>query len=118
MDGTIMPTQFEWAWQHPERSLQFKHAATSTQQLQKVAKAKQKRTPYKLSILWHMFQLPRWSRMPLRLHIVNSELLSTIMNAHSKTPFSPLPKHVLCTFGAMDQLPFAFDNGKHDEGTA
>lgn len=74
----------------------------------KPANKNRNKLDFKLSVLFQMLQLNRWRFWPLKLHF--------LQRVPVEKHICGLPRHIMCTFGSWDRIPYSFDNGVHDEG--
>ncbi|CAG8692154.1 4367_t:CDS:2, partial [Ambispora leptoticha] len=83
-------TQFEWAWQKEGHSRHLHNKKRPTNKL-----------PRKLDTLMELMRIRYFSRWPLKLHIVES-------NVAKKMDFSKFPKHVKITYGPLEKMSYTF----------
>jgi hypothetical protein len=93
--------QFEWAWQHPERSLDLRDAAA------RLGRKARYGVRGKVLMLMEMLNTPPWLHFPLKLRFLRAEY------AQLRAGASPLPPHVQVTVGPLEDLEVD-ENG--DEG--
>ncbi|KAJ3041511.1 Structure-specific endonuclease subunit SLX1 [Rhizophlyctis rosea] len=91
--------QFEWAWQFPHLSRHFK----STYPGAYTGTPRERLLPTKLRVLSDMFHLSHWSRWPLRIHFLNSDIALQF----SALPTAP-PKHIDIKCGPMESVQHEF----------
>ncbi|KAJ9065843.1 Slx4p interacting protein [Entomophthora muscae] len=90
--------QFEWAWQKPHLSRYINrnfpgiyHKKTSEQFL-----------PTKLRVLVHLLQCSGFSRWPLNLHFLISQVQDQFNKNLKSDPSSMIPNHIPITFGSLN----------------
>eukprot|EP00850_Spirogloea_muscicola_P021996 SM000272S10263 [mRNA] locus=s272:85777:87328:+ [translate_table: standard] len=90
--STVDALQFEWAWQHPTRSLAVRGAAAAlgAALLRRGARGK-------LALAFAMLALPKWRSMPLQVQFLSTKYAG----AAGKTP----PPHVAVCVAPVDDLP-------------
>lgn len=86
----VTALQFEWAWQHPEVSLDVRAAA------QRLGKKRLQGVQGKVRLLHEMLNLEPWRYFPLSLHILSSA------HAPLRAQCPPLPAHIAVTFAPLE----------------
>uniref|UniRef100_A0A1D2A861 Structure-specific endonuclease subunit SLX1 homolog n=1 Tax=Auxenochlorella protothecoides TaxID=3075 RepID=A0A1D2A861_AUXPR len=100
----VTALQFEWAWQHPEVSLDVRAAA------QRLGKKRLQGVQGKVRLLHEMLNLEPWRYFPLSLHILSSA------HAPLRAQCPPLPAHIAVTFAPLEDLDPGYDIA--DESTS
>ncbi|KXS17726.1 hypothetical protein M427DRAFT_96667, partial [Gonapodya prolifera JEL478] len=130
--------QFEWAWQHPQDSRHFKQPppepilSSSGVHLGVPPFSDRHATlSHKLLALSVALRLPHWSRWPLSIHVLHSEVIGSLW---TEACCWPLPGHVRITWGTWQNIgewgagfansatdawpwPWTGDEGKRRQGT-
>lgn len=63
--------QFEWAWQHPQKSRRLQHVARK--------KSREKPFDFYLTVLGEMLQVGPWQRLPLTIRWLNNALATDFL---------------------------------------
>ncbi|KAH7618490.1 hypothetical protein Ndes2526B_g07435 [Nannochloris sp. 'desiccata'] len=84
--------QFEWAWQHPEKSLDTREAAA------KVGKKARYGVRGKVLMLMEMLNTSPWKHYPLKIQFLRGE------HAQLRAGCPEPPQHVLITVGPLEDL--------------
>ncbi|KAG7666556.1 hypothetical protein KSW81_005208 [Nannochloris sp. 'desiccata'] len=84
--------QFEWAWQHPEKSLDTRDAAA------KVGKKARYGVRGKVLMLMEMLNTSPWKHYPLKIQFLRGE------HAQLRAGCPEPPQHVLITVGPLEDL--------------
>eukprot|EP00249_Psilotum_nudum_P020754 c27833_g1_i2 orf=270-1952(+) len=87
----VAALQFEWAWQHPLKSVAVREAASSLKSLRGISG--------KIKLLYTMLTLPGWKSICLTVNF-----LSTSHIQHTKG-CPALPSHMRVKVGSLDELP-------------
>eukprot|EP00850_Spirogloea_muscicola_P002229 SM000008S22318 [mRNA] locus=s8:1031964:1033502:- [translate_table: standard] len=105
--STVDALQFEWAWQHPTRSLAVRGAAAAlgAALLRRGARGK-------LALAFAMLALPKWRSMPLQVQFLSTK--------YAGAAGKPPPPHVAVCVAPVDDLPCysgggAASNVEHDD---
>ncbi|XAR58851.1 hypothetical protein NMG60_11014415 [Bertholletia excelsa] len=88
--SNISALQFEWAWQHPSRSLAVRNTAASFKSLSGLAK--------KIKIGCTMLTLPTWHNLHLTLHFFSTKYMEQSAGCPS------LPEHTRIQVCPMDKF--------------
>ena len=124
--------QFEWAWQHPDRSRQFIKSRKSSMEAI-TAPAPASSTPRmpvtvkdKLAVLYTMLRRPSWRRWPLSVHIMDVSLVEAwndLEKSYKEESSETLPSKntdTLCPIpmsnGPLDDLKSHFSDRGHRQG--
>jgi hypothetical protein len=92
--------QFEWAWQHPDRSLDVRPLAAA------LGRKAQYGVRGKVRLLLEMLHAPPWRHLPLSLHFLGGE--GAAMREGGPAP----PPHMALSVGPLEDLP----QGGEEEG--
>ncbi|GLJ32660.1 hypothetical protein SUGI_0657120 [Cryptomeria japonica] len=87
----VSALQFEWAWQHPTRSVVLKNAAASIKPSQGIRR--------KIKLLYTMLTLKKWNSLNLTVNF-----FTTKHNKHTKD-CPPLPPQMEVRISSVDELP-------------
>lgn len=83
--------QFEWAWQHPLKSLAVKKAASALKPL--------RGSRGKVMLLYTMLNLPKWNNLDLTINFVSTKYLALTKKC------SNLPPQMQVKVGPLEDLP-------------
>ncbi|CAG9460442.1 unnamed protein product [Pedinophyceae sp. YPF-701] len=100
----VQALQFEWAWQHPDRSKAVREAA------RKLGSRGQMGLQGKVRLLFEMLGCEPWCLFPLNVQILDTKYEALQLQC------SPPPGHVAVTCGPMDTLPVALDASDAEDG--
>lgn len=90
--------QFEWAWQHPLKSIAVRHAAKDL---------KRRGARGQVLLLFTMLNLPEWNSMNLVVNILSTKHQLLTKGCPS------LPLHMLIKVGPLDDLPcYSFEHSE------
>jgi len=95
--------QFEWAWQHPEKSLDTRDAAA------KVGKKARYGVRGKVLMLIEMLNTSPWKHYPLRIRFLKGE------HAELRAGCPEPPCHVLISVGPLEDLELLAGNNDEDD---
>ncbi|XP_019425802.1 PREDICTED: structure-specific endonuclease subunit SLX1-like isoform X2 [Lupinus angustifolius] len=87
----VSALQFEWAWQHPAKSLAVRKAAAGFKSLSGLAS--------RIKLAFTMLTLPSWQSMSITVNFFSTKY----MNHCAGCPI--LPEHMVVKLGSMDELP-------------
>ncbi|CAL0334744.1 unnamed protein product [Lupinus luteus] len=87
----VSALQFEWAWQHPAKSLAVRKAAAGFKSLSGLANS--------IKLAYTMLTLPSWQSMNITVNFFSTKY----MNHCAGCP--TLPGHMKVKIGSMDELP-------------
>lgn len=116
--------QFEWAWQHPDRSRKFlksltSNAASAAASTTQISKRMPSLVKDKLAIVYTMLRRPSWRRWPLSVHIVDvslvgawNDLEKSFKEGSNTNAFRPIPM----SNGPLDDLKSHFSDRGHRQG--
>ncbi|KAK4780127.1 hypothetical protein SAY87_016233 [Trapa incisa] len=91
----VSALQFEWAWQHPRKSIAVREAAANFKSLSGIA--------HKIKLAYAMLTLPSWHSMNITVNYFSTKYLN-----HSAGCMS-LPKQMKVRICPMDELPCYVD---------
>ncbi|KAE9591330.1 hypothetical protein Lal_00038582 [Lupinus albus] len=87
----VSALQFEWAWQHPAKSLAVRKAAAGFKSLSGLAS--------RIKLAYTMLTLPSWQSMNITVNFFSTKY----MNHCAGCPI--LPEHMKVKLGSMNELP-------------
>lgn len=97
----VSALQFEWAWQHPNKSLAVREAAKGLRSLSG--------TGGKVMLAYTMLTLPEWKSLNLTVNFLSTKYIN-------KTKGCPtLPPHMKVQISPLDELPCYTDNWVSDD---
>ncbi|XP_043707464.1 structure-specific endonuclease subunit slx1-like [Telopea speciosissima] len=94
----VSALQFEWAWQHPKKSLAVRKAAAEFKSLSGIAN--------KIKLVYTMLNLPAWESLNLTVNFFSTKYLT-----HS-AGWPSLPVHMKVQVCSMDELPCYIGGGQ------
>ncbi|KAI0220814.1 Slx4p interacting protein, partial [Massospora cicadina] len=89
---------FEWAWQKPHSS---RHIIRDYPGMYK-KKISEQRLPTKLRVLAQLLHSTGFSRWPLHLHFLNSQVQAQFYEKSVPKSLASIPKHISATSGPLE----------------
>lgn len=97
----VSALQFEWAWQHPQKSLAVRDAAKGLRSLNGIGG--------KIMLAYTMLTLPEWKSLNLTVNFLSTKHINSTKGCPT------LPSHIKVQIFPVDELPCYTDNWVSDD---